>query len=274
VTSSHRGLGFDPAPGDPRRAGALADALTTASGHAADGANQLDAAMTASEPWHGDAGDGVRRRGSELAARLTPHQERATEAAQVLYDWAATLADLQRRTDEQDRQARALRDRIADAEQAVDEWTTALSVASTHAHAATEATLAAHEQTLNDLRGQLNSVLAQAQRIATEHRTGLDDTTTRLRALLPDGSAPTTTTTTTGMGTLLAGLSSATRRAAAAAGLPRRDAPTGPPAAGALALASAPAPARPSGSWVFGRSVSAHQLRTALQTEGGQGAGT
>jgi uncharacterized coiled-coil protein SlyX len=273
VTGSYRGLGFDPAPGDARRTGALANALTTASGQVADGAHQLGSAVTASEPWHGKAGDGVRRRGGELAARLIPHQESAGTAAQVLFDWAATLSDLQRRADQLDRQARALRDRIADAEQAVDEWTTAVSVASTHARAGTEATLAAHEKTLTGLRDQLNSVLAQAQGIAAEHRAGLADATNRLRALLPDSSAPTPTTTATGMGTLLAGLSEATRRAATAAGLPRQDASSAPPAAGALALASAPAPARTTGSWVFGRSVSAHQLRAAFPTEGGQGAG-
>jgi uncharacterized coiled-coil protein SlyX len=265
VTSSYRGLGFDPAPGDARRVGALADALTAASGHVADGTQQLGGAVTASEPWHGKAGDGVRRRGGELAARLAPHQQSAGAAARVLFDWAATLSDLQRRADQLDRQARALRARIADAEQAVEEWTTAVSVASTHARASAEATLAEHEQVLTGLRDQLNSVLTQAQQIATEHRTGLGDTTNRLRALLPDSSTPATTPTATGMETLLAGLSDATRRAATAAGLPPHDGSTAPPA-GALAFAAAPAPASTTGSWVFGRSVSAQTLRAVFPT--------
>ncbi len=271
----YQGLGFDPVPGDPRRVGALADALARAGRQVADGQDQVVAAVTGSEPWHGRAADGFRREGRELAEQLAAHHDTAASAAAVLFDWASALTDLQRRADAQDRQARTLRDRIADAEQAVEEWTTAVSVASTHGRAAAEAALAEHEQSLRDLRAQLNSVLATAKRIAAEHRGAVEDTTTRLRGLLPAGGVSVSTTPSTapssapssgGMGALLARLSDATRRIAEAAGLPRRGAQAEPLVAeplvaGALALASAPAPARPTGSWVFGRSVPVERLR-------------
>ncbi|HEX3783244.1 MAG TPA: hypothetical protein VHX38_26555 [Pseudonocardiaceae bacterium] len=275
--NTYRGLGFDPAPGDPRRVGALADALTTAGRQVADGQDQVAGAVSTSAPWQGRAADGFRRQAGDQAARLTAHQGTAADAAAVLFDWASTLSDLQRRAEQLDRQARTLRGRLTEVEQAVEEWTTAVSVASTHARAAAEATLAEHEQTLAGLRAELNSVLAAAQRIAAEHRSAVDATTARLRALLPTGgaTAPMSTTSATGMGPLLAGLSDATRRAAVAAGLPGSGAaPVGSPAAGALALVAAPPPVRATGSWVFGRSVPAQRLRATFPTEGGAGAST
>jgi hypothetical protein len=266
--TGYTGLGFDPVPGDAARVAALADAMTAAGTHAEDARDQVTGALAASRPWHGTAAEEFRRRATDVPARLAGHRDVTASAADALFDWASTLADLRRRAEELDRRARTLRSRVADAEQAVEQWQTAVSVASTHTRAAAEATLAGHEHTLTGLRTELATVLDSAHRLAGEHRAAADRTTQRLRALAPTGPAgpPAPAAgagTGAGAGAVLTGLAAATRRAAAAAGLTAAR-PAGPPPAGAVAAAVA-APAEPAaGTWVFGRSVPASTLVAAL----------
>jgi len=253
--TGYPGLGFDPAPGDTGRVAALAEAATAAARHAADAHAGISGAVDRSRPWVGPAADEFRRRATALPARLAAQRDSATAAADVLFGWAATLADLQRRAEQLDRTARALRTRITDAERLVEEWTTAVSVASTHTRPQAEATLAAHQRDLDALHAELTPVLNSAAELAAEHQRAADRVAGELR-----GTSPSQTS-------LLSGLSAATRRAAAIAALagqPHRVIP--PVGAVATALASGP-PDPPTRTWVFrGPAVPIDRLRRDLAT--------
>lgn len=261
---SYSGLGFDPAPGDARRVAALADAIAAAGRHASDAHGLITGAITTSAAWHGEAADEFRHGAADLPDQLAEHGDATGLAAETLYEWAATLTDQQRRADQLDRRAKAIRSRIADADQLVDEWTTAVSVASTHARPAAEATLAEHEGERDRLHAALSSVLAEAHDLAAEHRTAADRTTNRLRALLTVAE-PAAPRQAGWFDTVLAGLSDATRRANAVAGLVAAGSVVVPPPAGAVAAAAA---AEPVGgrTWVFGPAVPVERLVADLTT--------
>jgi hypothetical protein len=264
---TYSGLGFDPVPGDARRVAALAEAISAASRHAEDAHGQVVGAIAVSEPWRGTAADRFRGRGPALSDPLTAHRDSTTAAATTLFDWASTLADLRSRAEQLDRRARGLRSRIADAEQLVDEWVTAVSVAGTHTRPAAEATLAGHERDLADLHTELSSVLDSAHQLAAEHRAGADRTTARLRALAPvPAPTPPPAARATGLGVLLGGLSDATRKVSVAAGLAGPGSPVVPPP-GALAVAVTPRAGGSGGSWVFGPPVPMDQLVAALSRD-------
>ena len=247
------GLGFDPAPGDPRRVAALAEAIASAGRHAADAHDVLRGAVSASGPWRGSAAEEFRRRADALPGRLVAHRDDAPPAAEALFEWASTLSDLRLRAENLDRTAGRLRTRLADAEQLVDEWVTAVSVAGSHTRPAAEATLAGHERERDAVHADLEAVLAQARGLAVEHRAAAGRTTARLRSLAGPASAS--------VGTLLAGLSRATRRAGAvlrpASSVPR------PPRAGAVSVALDAEPAA-GGSWTFGPAVPVDRVVAGL----------
>jgi ABC-type transporter Mla subunit MlaD len=253
--TAYPGLGFDPAPGDPGRVAALAEAAASAARHAADAHTGITGAVDRSRPWVGQAADEFRRRAAELPAGLAAQRDSAAAAADVLFGWAATLADLQRRAEQLDRTARALRARIAAAERLVEEWTTAVSVASTHTRPQAAATLAAHQQELDALHTELTPILHSAAQLAAEHQRAADRVTGELRGTRPSPAA------------LLNGLSTATRRATAVAALTGRPHRVAPPVgAVATALACGP-PEPPTRTWVFGGpAVPIDRLRRDLAT--------
>lgn len=256
--TDYAGLGFDPVPGDPRRVAALAESLIAAAGHATDAHDTVVGALDTSGQWQGDAADEFRRQTGALPARLAGHASGATAAARTLFDWSTTLADLQRRAEQLDRRARGIAVRLADAEQLVDEWTTAVSVASTHSRPAAEATLAEHVRDRDALQAELSSIRATARRLGTEHRAAADRVTAELHALLP---VPATVSSTPSMGAVLTGLSTVTRMANAAIGLSPGPATVPPAGAATIALAAPPSTGR---TWVFGPAVPIGQLAAAL----------
>lgn len=253
----YAGLGFDPVPGDPRRVAATAESLAASARHATEAHDTVTGALDTSGRWQGTAADEFRRRTGALPARLAEHADGATSAARTLFDWSTTLADQQRRAEQLDRRARGVTTRLADAEQLVDEWTTAVSVASTHSRPAAEATLAGHVRDRDALRAELSSIRDAAHALGTEHRAAADRVTAELRALRPAPRAPSTTS----FGTLLSGLSTVTRMANAAAGLTLGSATEPPTGAAAVALAAPPATGR---TWVFGAAVPMERLAATL----------
>jgi hypothetical protein len=271
VSSGYLGLGFDPVPGDARRAAALAESFAAAARHTDDARGRIAEAVAASEPWHGTASDEFRRSGADLSSRLAAaHSDGASRAAEVLFEWAATLADLRLRAEPLDRRGRDLRSRIADAEQVVEEWVTAVSVSSTHTRPAAEATLAGHRRTLDGLRAELSSVLESARRLAGEHDRGAERTAALLRALTP--AAPPVSAGSvapSGLAALMTGLSGVTRGVSVAAGLTPSGSGTAPPV-GAVAVALAAAPAPGGGTWVFEREVPVERLAAAFPAAGGR----
>lgn len=263
MTAGFGGLGFDPAPGDPRRVAALAEAVAAAGRHAGDARDAIAGAVSVSQPWQGSAAEEFRGRGTDLPDRLAAHRDSTGAAADVLFEWSGTLTDLRLRAEQLDRRARGVRSRLAAAEQLVDEWETAVSVASTHTRPAAEATLAEHRQRRDALRADLSDVLTDAHHLAGEHRTAADRTAAALRALAPV-APPVAPVPRTTLGSLLTGLSGATRAAGAVVGLAGAPGST-PPPAGAVAVAAAP-PSEPAagGSWVFGPAVPVDRLVAGL----------
>lgn len=256
----YSGLGFDPVPGDARRVAALADALTAAGRHADDAHGMITGAITASSAWLGDAADEFRRGTADLPQRLAEHGDTTGKAAGTLYEWAATLTDQQRRADQLDRRAKGFRASLADADQLVDEWTTAVSVAGSHTRPTAEATLAGHVRERDRQHAALSSVLAEAHDLAAEHRAAAERTTNLLRALLT--AEPPAPRQAGSFGTVLTGLSDATRRANAVAGLATAG-PVVVPPIGAVAVAAAAEPVS-GGTWVFGPAVPVERLVAAM----------
>ncbi|HEX3650684.1 MAG TPA: hypothetical protein VHV49_19845, partial [Pseudonocardiaceae bacterium] len=212
-------------------------------------------------PWHGAAADEFRWHGTDLPDRLATHRDSTGTAADVLFDWSGLLADLRRRAERLDQRAREIRSRLADADQAVEEWETAVSVASSHTRQAAEATLAEHRLRREAVAAERTDVLVEAHRLAAEHRAAAARTTALLRALAsttPAADAPRTT-----LGSLLTGLSGATRAAGAVAGLAGVPGST-PPPAGAVAVAMAPPDQQVAGSWMFGPAVPVDRLVAGL----------
>jgi uncharacterized protein YukE len=231
----YSGLGFDPTPGNVDSARTLADALADAARTIGDAAGRITHAVGTSDAWQGNAADEFRRRGTALPATLLTDQQAMSDAADALFTWVATLADLQRQAEQHDRRARGLGTRIAQARHLVEEWEIAVSVASTHARPTAEATLAGHQRVLAALQSELDSVLDDARQLAVAHQQAAASTTGRLHA--PSGLR---TTVAAGIGVRLAELSGLARQASAAlsrgAAYRRVDVPTG---AAAVALAAA-----------------------------------
>jgi hypothetical protein len=269
--TGYPGLGFDPTPGDASRVAALAEAAASIGRHVGDAEAGVTRAVAASQPWEGQAADEFRRRGTALPARLAAHRGSAESAAEVLFGWASDLADLTLRAEQYERRARTLRADITASAETVDEWVTAVSVASTHTRPAAEATLADHQSELDGLRARLAEVLAAARRLATEHRQTADQVTERLRATSPATAAQSPTpqaavTPTSGLGAVLSGLAGVTRRASALAALAGPRTGTAPEAGAGAALTVSQAPsAGGTRSWAFGgAAVPLDRLRAAL----------
>jgi hypothetical protein len=211
--------------------------------------------MATSQAWRGAAADEFRRRAVALPTRLQDQQETMTATAEVLFTWATTLADLQRQAEQYDRRARGLSARIADAEQLVDEWVTAVSVASTHVRPRAEATLAIHQATLAGLRAELDAVRADARALATDHRRAATETAAQLRSPVPDQpTAPHRPALVTDIGALLTDLTAQARRATAVAALASPGGPRRAPAGGLGIAVAALAGPRTTGAsmWTFG----------------------
>jgi hypothetical protein len=251
----YAGLGFDPAPGTVDSVRALAERLAEAGRLIADAAGRCTDAMATSDAWRGAAANEFRRRVTALPTRLYGQQDTVTAAAEVLFAWATTLADLQRQAEQYDRRARGLSVRVADAEQLVDEWVTAVSVASTHVRPRAEATLAIHHATLAGLRAELDAVLADARALAADHRRAATETAAQLRTPVPDQpTTPHRPALVTDIGALLAGLTAQARRATAIAALATPAGPPRPPASGlGTAVGALAVPGTSSATtWTFG----------------------
>ena len=205
----YTGLGFDPAPGSVESVRALADALADAGRAIANAAARITHAVNTSDAWEGSAAEEFRRRATAVPTGLHADQQAVGNAADALFAWATTLADLQRQAEQHDRRARGLVTRIADARQLVEEWEIAVSVASTHARPSAESTLASHRTALAALQSELDSVRDTARQLAVAHQQAAAATVSRLHA-------PESRSVVTGIGVRLTELSRLARRASAA----------------------------------------------------------
>ncbi|MBM7770592.1 uncharacterized protein YukE [Actinokineospora baliensis] len=160
---SYPGLGFDPASGDADAVADLARGYTAA----ADALVEADFAVSRSRElvsgWTGEAAEGF----ADHLRRLAPGREvELRRAATVLSGWARTIAVNRSTADRLDRDATALRRRIADTTDDVDRWRDEVDFTRSP-HAAAQH--AAAEAALTDLRDRLEAVLREARTLATDH---------------------------------------------------------------------------------------------------------
>ena len=112
------GLGFDPAPGDPAASSSAAESARSAAA-----VFDQDAATLAgldSSAWSGAAADGFRTQLADLPRDLRTARDAHAEAASALSDYAAELAEQQRRAAFLESQAVQLRARQRSAVDAVN----------------------------------------------------------------------------------------------------------------------------------------------------------
>ncbi|WP_018686571.1 hypothetical protein [Actinokineospora enzanensis] len=184
------GLGFDPAPGSPDAAMAVAAEYLTA----ADALDQVNPAVrrarAATEGWTGPAATAFTVHLADLPANPADRATALRAAADALASWAQTLAESRRAADDLERQAVLVRRQVADAEDDLHQRRGELDLAATSS-AAAQAGLphAAAESALADLRDRLEAVLAQARTLAADHNHAADELADRLDSL--HGAAPT-----------------------------------------------------------------------------------
>lgn len=109
-TIEYEALGFDPAPGEVERITASAEQYGRVS-------KQLTAAMEAIESiidqrgvWEGEASEAFARRVGDLPKYLGKATESMSEASKAVGDWSTSLAEMQRKAQDLEFQARRARD--------------------------------------------------------------------------------------------------------------------------------------------------------------------
>ncbi|MEU4443002.1 hypothetical protein AB0K14_27405 [Actinosynnema sp. NPDC050801] len=168
--TDYRGLGFDPAPGHAGAVAAASERFSVAFGVPGEPPRE----------WTGAAADGFRTRLEAVVSELTAVRRAMRAAAEVLDGWATTLLGNQRRAEELDRRALALRRALADAADEVDRTgaMAAFTAADGQAH---ERATARHDE----VRRQLDEVLEEARLLARDHRAEARRVAERLRAEEP-----------------------------------------------------------------------------------------
>ncbi|KOV85254.1 hypothetical protein [Nocardia sp. NRRL S-836] len=161
----YRGLGFDPVPGDP---GAVAAA--------AERCRHRVEVPAPPAGWTGAAAEAFTARLAEVRDELETAQRTVSAAADTLDDWAGTVLANQRRAEELDRRARELRRAIDDADNAV----VLASFRGGPEHVAASARL-------DELRRELDGVLASARDLEADHRSAARRVAERLRRLVTGG---------------------------------------------------------------------------------------
>ncbi|MFD0200982.1 MULTISPECIES: hypothetical protein [Saccharothrix] len=168
--TDYRGLGFDPAPGHAGAVAAASERFSVA----------FTVTGTPPEQWTGAAADGFRTRLEAVVSELTAVRRAMRAAAEVLDGWATTLLGNQRRAEELDRRALALRRALAEASDEVDR-TGAMAAFTAADGAAHDRAVARHDE----LRRQLDDVLDEARLLERDHRAEARRVAERLRAEEP-----------------------------------------------------------------------------------------
>ncbi|CCH33601.1 hypothetical protein ABZ816_22640 [Actinosynnema sp. NPDC047251] len=167
--ADYRGLGFDPAPGN---AGAVAAAAARCA---------FDVPVPGVPVgWEGAAAEGFRTRLEAVVSELTAVRRAMRAAAEVLDAWAGTLLGNQRRAEDLDRRATALRRELAEAADEVDRCAALASFTPAHgeAHAAVTAR---HD----GIARRLDEVLEEARLLARDHHAEARRVAERLRSEEP-----------------------------------------------------------------------------------------
>lgn len=170
--ADYQGLGFDPTPGN-------AEAVTAASQRWSAGIPSLPTI----EAWSGEAADAFAARLERVRADLTQIRETLRAGAGILDGWAGTILANQRRAEQLDRRALAVKRAVRDAADDVESTTTAAQFA-VHAEAERVAALRRHDELTRDL----DRILQTARDLESDHLITARRVADRLRALDTDGA--------------------------------------------------------------------------------------
>jgi uncharacterized protein YukE len=132
------------------------------------------------EQWTGAAAEGFRTRLEAVVSELTAVRRAMRAAAEVLDGWATTLLGNQRRAEELDRRALALRRALAEASDELDRTGAMASFTAADGEAHDRA-VARHDE----LRRRLDDVLDEARLLERDHRAEARRVAERLRAEEP-----------------------------------------------------------------------------------------
>lgn len=177
--AEYRGLGFDPVPGS-------ADAVTAAGERCRRAAEHVDAAardLLGIPDWQGRAAEAFTARTEAAAHELTAAPSALRRAADILDDWADTLAANQREADGLDRRALELRRMIDAADDSVAAANRALQVAIGSAARTAQAEHLAALARRTQLEDQLTGLLERARALEHDHTEAARRAADQLRAV-------------------------------------------------------------------------------------------
>lgn len=186
MSSPYPGLGFDPAPGDPRAVDGVSARCRTAS-RALDADAAVDDAVRSCTEWSGQGSDAFAARLGRIPARLRASREVLDAMAEILDGWSSTLLGNQRRADDLDRTARGLTRQVTDATDDVERAATDAQFATGAAAAELLAGRDAAQHRLDDLQVELQRVRDEARVLERDHRAEAERVAERLRLLRSDG---------------------------------------------------------------------------------------
>ncbi|WP_329493502.1 putative T7SS-secreted protein [Kitasatospora herbaricolor] len=162
-------LGFDPAPGSLPGIESMVRDLQRAAKELQDAHTSVLRASNNGQAWQGEAADAFSARIAKLPQQLATAQDSFTSAYRTMDSWHGRLADLQRRADEEERQAKDARDRRNRAAGNPDLKLAGLSFGDDRQLADAEARYKAANAELATADAELSAIVAQAKHMRGDH---------------------------------------------------------------------------------------------------------
>jgi hypothetical protein len=178
--TDYRGLGFDPAPGS-------AEAVTSAGERWTGAAADIVIPGVPAESWAGEAANAFTAKLDSTRAELAATRDVLRAGAAILDTWAGEILANQRRAEQLDRRALALRKAVRAASDDVENATTTAQFVTGPAAVDAEADLASAVRRHEDLNRELERVLREARTLESDHLAAARRVAERLRALAEGG---------------------------------------------------------------------------------------
>jgi chromosome segregation ATPase len=167
---TYRGLGFDPAPGEPDSVSQAIGQLNSAAAALAEVPTALRRAGELSAGWRGSAAEAFRARLQNLPSGLDSRERALRRAAGVLERWAGVLSANLRRAEDLDQRALRLRRQLVTARDDLQDRQNAADLAATAASAASASTeLAVATARVSELDSALADLLESARQLERDH---------------------------------------------------------------------------------------------------------
>lgn len=169
-TRSFPALGFDPAEGDKGAVSTALISLGKAQLTLAEVAGRMSEALDVSDDWDGDTADDFHDYGDDLPKSFDTGAQAMKAASDALGTWGGQLSANQALADQYESTAKKLKQRLRDAADAMDEAAGALPRDTGNPHyAARYRTYLSTVDKWSELNGELQKVIADAQRLKARH---------------------------------------------------------------------------------------------------------